>query len=365
MPRPRNGFTLIELLVVIAIIAILIGLLVPAVQKVREAASRAECSNNLKQICLATHNFESTYKYLPPGGISYAGGTPPALAVIILPYVEQASLFKQWNFDVDLNSGGPNDFARLQQVPFYLCPSDGSTGFQTDPQAGGTQPCGKNNYFGNIGTTADQRSTDQSRVGIFNFQTGPGPNGKTQIISRVRITDIRDGTSNTAMFAETTRSRNPTPRTNNYDATAVYLELFDDPGYSIITPMTGPLFNQTNPAALIVGNTYRCNSWDYKDTNAIFYRGNEYYRGLPALSNYTHTIPPNYKGYDCGDWGIRGNPNFPAYNTAHIAARSYHTGGVNVGFADGSVHFISDSIDFATWQALGTRMASDLVGQFE
>jgi prepilin-type processing-associated H-X9-DG protein len=134
----------------------------------------------------------------------------------------------------------------------------------------------------------------------------------------------------------------------------VYLLPLSDPGYSIYTPATGPLFNETNPSALIQGMTWRCNSWDYGPTNAITYRGLEYYRGLPAVSgNYTHTVPPNYLGYDCGD--------DTTFNTAHIAARSYHSGGVNVCFADGSVHFISNTIPFPVWQALGTRAGGEVV----
>jgi prepilin-type N-terminal cleavage/methylation domain-containing protein/prepilin-type processing-associated H-X9-DG protein len=354
----RSGFTLIELLVVIAIIAILIGLLVPAVQKVREAAARLQCQNNLKQLGLACHNYESSYKRLPPGGTTYnTVSDTPSIVVIILPYVEQANLYNLFNFQQSINNSAANAQARIQQVPFLLCPSDGSGGFQTDPGGSG-QICGKNNYFGCIGTTADQRSTDGSRVGVFNYQVSVTGTQAT-VTTKVTLVGVTDGTSNTAMWAETTRSNQPTPRTSNYDKTAIYLLPLNDAGYSLTTPQTGPLFNETNPAAWIQGQTYRCNSWDYGPTNAIFYRGNEYYRGLPALSNYTHTLPPNYQGYDCGDWGIPGTAT-PAYLTAHIAARSYHTGGVNVCFVDGSVHFISDSITFSVWQAMGTRSGGEV-----
>src|SRR5947207_10811846 len=140
--RRKSGFTLIELLVVIAIIAVLIGLLLPAVQKVREAASRMKCQNNLKQMGLAAHNYESANGYLPPPrGTVNIGGTvgsndasPQAL---ILPFVEQASKFNQFNFnyttwnDRDAVTGalnsGVNLAARSQDIPIYLCPSDPSS----------------------------------------------------------------------------------------------------------------------------------------------------------------------------------------------------------------------------------------------
>jgi prepilin-type N-terminal cleavage/methylation domain-containing protein/prepilin-type processing-associated H-X9-DG protein len=360
MSRVRKGFTLIELLVVIAIIAILIGLLVPAVQKVRAAAARIQCSNNLKQLGLACHNYHSTYNYLPPGGATWTGSTPPSMVVIVLPYVEQANLYNLFNFMAPngLNNDVTNDLARTSQVPFLLCPSDSSTGVLNDP--GTPLPgnlnttCGKCNYLGCIGTTADQHSTDSTHYGVFNYtvNTPASATAPYVITSKVTLSAITgaDGTSNTAMWSETTLGAHAG---NYYDPTMIYLLPSTDPGYSILTPMTGPLFNETNPAALIQGMTYRCNSWDYGPTNGITYRGLEYYRGLAPLTNYTHTIPPNYNGYDCGDDST--------YNTAHIAARSYHTGGVNVCFADGSIHFISNGITFTTWQALGTRSAGDIV----
>jgi prepilin-type N-terminal cleavage/methylation domain-containing protein/prepilin-type processing-associated H-X9-DG protein len=352
MSRRRSGFTLIELLVVIAIIGILIALLLPAVQKIREAAARLQCQNNLHQIALATHNYESAYGYLPPGSGDLAPGSssPPSILTLILPYVEQANLYNLFDFNSDINLSATNHAARDQEVKFYTCPSDASDQTLLDPGQGVGTP-GRSNYLGNIGATADQNSGDGSRVGIFNFNR----NAVGKVTTRVTITSISDGTSNTCMWAETKRSRNrflSSQGGNSYDPTMIYLLPDNDPGWSVLTPMTGPLFNQTNPNALIVGMTYRCNSYDYGPTSIIRYRGLEYYRGIVEMNNYTHTVPPNYKGYDCGDYNI---------TAAHIAARSYHTGGVNVCFADGSVHFISDQINFITWQAMGTRSGGEVV----
>src|SRR5262249_7388629 len=159
------------------------------------------------------------------------------------------------------------------------------------------------------------------RVGIFNFTYGPADpvTGVRPVTSRVRVTHIKDGTSNTCMWSETKRSLAPNSMggpLNNYDPTMVYLLPSTDAGWSVLTPMTGPLFNETGAGALIQGNTYRCNSWDYGPTNIIRYRGLEYYRALPEMNQYTHTVPPNYAGYDCGDAS--------SFTMAHIAARSYH-----------------------------------------
>jgi prepilin-type processing-associated H-X9-DG protein len=263
--------------------------------------------------------------------------------------MEQANLYNLFDFNSDVNLSTSNGPARDQQVKSYLCPSDYSAEFLTDPGGAAGKP-GRTNYLGNIGTTADQYSSDLARVGIFNISVSGA-----QVTSRVRITDVTDGASNTCMWSETTRSRNHNLSSaggNSYDATMIYLLPTADEGWSNLTPMTGPLFNETNPNALIQGQTYRCNAYDYGPTSIIRYRGLEYYRGIVEMNNYTHTVPPNYKGYDCGNYDI---------TAAHIAARSYHTGGVNVCLTDGSVRFISNSINFATWQALGTRTGSEVI----
>jgi prepilin-type N-terminal cleavage/methylation domain-containing protein/prepilin-type processing-associated H-X9-DG protein len=354
MFRRRTGFTLIELLVVIAIIAILIGLLVPAVQKVREAAARMQCSNNLKQIGLACHNYESTFKKLPPGmADDTAGknfGSQGSLFTIILAYLEQANVYNLFDFSQDVNSAAANDAARRQQVAEFICPSDGASGGINY----GTGLYGQNNYMGNIGTTAIfEGPIDEAHAGIFNV----GIPTKGKVTTKLKITGITDGTSNTAMFSETKRSTvnggNWPVSGDYYNISNIYL-LPDNPpdaGWSPYTPMVGPLTG-TSGGPFAGQQTYHCNSWDWGPTSRISYRGWQYYRGIVEMQNYTHTVPPNYTGYDCGNYSITG---------AHIAARSFHTGGVNVCFADGSVHFISDGITFSTWQALGTRSAGDLV----
>jgi prepilin-type N-terminal cleavage/methylation domain-containing protein/prepilin-type processing-associated H-X9-DG protein len=335
--RP-GGFTLIELLVVIAIIAILIGLLLPAVQKVREAAARMKCANNLKQMGLAAHNYASTFGTLPPGEWtrpSDGGGSRPSLGAVLLGYVEQANKFNQFNFAYDVNAASVNGPARRQDVPMFLCPSDPSSASFTD----GGQPVGRISYFGNIGSVADSRLTGDQRGGVFYVQS----NGAGETPTGVPILGVTDGTSNTAMFAEVTRGNN---------AGAVDYATNVQSGAISASP---GLYDGRAVSGCAGGSV----------SIRINYTGLQYYRGgINHNSFYTHTLPINWnrktgnsatQKYNCGD---------STFRRAHIAASSFHTGGASVCMADGSVRFVRDSTDFATWQAVGTRARGEVLANF-
>jgi prepilin-type N-terminal cleavage/methylation domain-containing protein/prepilin-type processing-associated H-X9-DG protein len=372
-PKSRRGFTLIELLVVIAIIAILIGLLLPAVQKVREAAARMKCSNNLKQMGLAAMNYESTYGYLPPqfgtvannGGFGSNDASPQAL---LLPYVEQASKYNQFNFNFKtwndrdavtnaLNSG-VNLAARCQDIPIFLCPSDPSTSIRpadwviNGDNSPSQYPEGRLNYLACIGNTASLSPTNtnsaswNAKGGIFATSWQGG-----QIMKGVAITAITDGTSNTAMFSEVMRATEPWPHVSgNRTNTSIILASGNDPNANALFDSDA----RTAPSCATGA------PW----SSTISYIGLEFERALYGVTFYNHTLPPNWnrkvasgtQQYNCGDGNI-------VY--FHVAASSYHTGGVNIGMGDGSVRFIRDTIDFATWQALGSRAGNEVPGPLD
>ncbi|MBX3400814.1 MAG: DUF1559 domain-containing protein [Gemmataceae bacterium] len=337
-PR-RAGFTLIELLVVIAIIAILIGLLLPAVQKVREAAARMKCQNNLKQIGLALHNYEGAIGKLPPlypytapnSTVENYRYTWSVLAQLN-PYLEQTNIYNAMDLTQPIYTGSPalvtaaNQFAVVQKVPIFLCPSDLGNPVSS---AYGVTDMGPTNYVANhgSGTSGGGYGSPVNSDGIFTTKRG------------FALLDIKDGTSNTAAFSESLlgqgaegSSTQPTDERFSYKYT----------GFS------GTLPSDSNCA----GAPF---SW-----NGYNRRGFMWASGEARCVSYNHYYGPNSKSFDC----IANDPtaaNFTYTAVGYRAARSNHTGGVNVMMGDGSVRFVRDGVDIVSWRALSTRHGGETI----
>jgi len=342
MARPaRRGFTLIELLVVIAIIAVLIALLLPAVQQAREAARRTQCKNNLKQIGLAVHNYENTFRVFPFGkGASYPGA--PVYArwsqhAMILPYLEQGNLYQSINFNAPpetpgmggvinfmpahSNPGGVNAAPSRAAVPVFLCPSDSAAAPSDWP--------GQNNYAGNQGGWLCDRSDSpglssdlspsETQTGVFYY------------LSRCRTGDITDGMSNTAFFSERRRGNgSPDPKTDLY---VMPNQNSRDATY------------QTCMAVNTATATPLTSKWGYS-----------WVMGENCCTQYNHVSTPNT--VSCAGQGFSGGMTNMAMQ---VSASSQHTGGVHVMFGDGSNRFVSENVDLGVWRAIGTRNGSEAV----
>ena len=333
--RPRRGFTLIELLVVIAIIAILIGLLLPAVQKVREAAARTKCANNIKQIALACHNYHDQYGVFPPAVTiinpiltnpqngtgstnnntsSYRSpGFGPNWAVYILPFMEQGPLFQQYQADINnfVPSNGTNQNWRNMRgttIPTYLCPSDSNNSDQAFALNGGSWARG--NYAASTGggwicDSVKNQSTDGYRGGMLVINGG------------IKLTDVSDGTSNTVMIDELRVGLNTKDRRGVWAMGVGGASLTGALGFG---DCGSP--NDQNEYSDDIEN---CN--DIRSAMGI---GNS---GLAALR------------MGCSNDNLSNNwPNWQA------TARSKHTGGVNCALGDASVRFVRDGITVFNWQ---------------
>ena len=325
----RLAFTLIELLVVNAIMAILIGLLLPAVQKVRDAAARLRCQNNLKQMGLAAHGYHDANGWLPPG-VAQPGpdGRTTGLFVELLPYLEQASVANRWNYsNANANYGNDTTVAAIP-IAMYVCPV---AGVDANPIRFGSEARGVVTYAGNAGTRAfpSFRATND---GLFGYSTASSR-------SAVRLTDVTDGLTNTLLIGERNIGDGALDSYQNapLDETP-YPPLASLSSFAAWAGIPGP----NAGAGTLAG------------------------AGRPL--NYSHPTP--YIPPPPPDPPIYPPPPPPKVPWATLSIREWdrisaygsrHTGGVNFALGDGSVRFVRLSLDGLVLQQLSTRSGGEVL----
>jgi prepilin-type N-terminal cleavage/methylation domain-containing protein/prepilin-type processing-associated H-X9-DG protein len=338
MSAKRPAFTLVELLVVIAIIGVLVALLLPAVQAAREAARRTQCVNHLKQISLALHNYHDVHLVLPfgkgagyPGQAGYARWSAQAL---FLPFMEQVNLQGTIDFNFPPETpgmGGVINFMPAYQtatrvnsvpcrvrIPGFLCPSDISPV--------GDWP-GQNNYAGNQGSWLCDRS--DAPAAASDNAPGETQPGMLYFLSKVRMADVLDGLSNTALFSEHLRgSGNPSRRS----------DMFVIPHQTSLdaTYQTCTFLNAATATPLT-------SKWGWS-----------WVMGENCCTLYNHVAPPNSN--TCAGFPFPGTMTNMAMQ---VPPSSYHPGGVNMAMGDGSVRFCTSTVALDVFRAVGTRAGGE------
>jgi prepilin-type N-terminal cleavage/methylation domain-containing protein/prepilin-type processing-associated H-X9-DG protein len=329
----RRGFTLIELLVVIAIIAVLIALLLPAVQAAREAARRSQCVNNLKQMGLAIQNYHDINNGLPPSSTNFGGttGNDFSMKARVLPFMEQTVAYNALNQGLGYNMP-QNSTVRVMRITSFSCPSDGNIPGTNVALNGATLQAAASNYPNSLGVSRRVPGTVLDGPGDKMGTSADGP--------QLSFTSITDGTSNTVMWSEFVMGGGQGTAANGKDGkNMIYGTLGKaDTGYG------------TYGTALFQQITSDCNKNVTKSNDQ---KGGDWlWHQVFAGGGYTHLMTPNKKScfYDGThtDNGV-------------ITASSNHSGGVNVGYLDGSVRFIKDSINQNTWWAIATRDGGEVV----
>jgi prepilin-type N-terminal cleavage/methylation domain-containing protein/prepilin-type processing-associated H-X9-DG protein len=344
----RGGFTLIELLVVIAIIAVLLSLLLPAVQAAREAGRRLQCTNNLKQLGLGMHNYESSNGVLPPEMVltfNSAGAvfwkSSWGVSSRITPYLELGALYNAINY-TNKTTDPSNATAVSTQLQIFICPSEvNQQAFTSTNAAGATTTYGISNYGWCEGTWYMFGGFAGGGLNPSAF----GPNASRQFAS------FTDGLSNTLLGAEVKTympayhdcGAVPPPGPTGVSA---YPDIPTVLASVAAAPSSGCKLATASPGMLGGGHTRWCN-------------GNSFYDGFTTALTPNTQSPAGSPAIDSDMISEDEDDGGPTYGS--VTSRSYHAGGVNALLADGSVHWIKNTIQLQTWRALGTVAGGEVI----